>query len=132
MVESLHDDDYLVRAYAAISIAQLGGKRFRKQIERALKIEETENAKPWFARALLLLGDGKQFSKIIEILSSSSPQDRCAAENALTAFELSSDQLKSAFGAVAYAARNFLARSDQSTMETVLKQLLEDVSEPHH
>jgi HEAT repeat protein len=132
MVESLRDDDYLVRAYAAISIAQLGGERFRKQIESASKIEEIENAKPWFARALLLLGDGKQFSKLLELLSSASPQARCAAANALTAFELSPDQLKSAFEVVAYAANNFLARSDQSTMENVLKQLLEDVSAPSH
>lgn len=76
MLEGLRDDDYLVRAYAAISIAQLGGKRFRKQIESASKIEEAENAKPWFARALFLLGDDEQFQKLLELLSSTSSAAR--------------------------------------------------------
>ena len=132
MVKCLGDDDYLVRSYAAISIAELGGKKYRKQIEQASKIEESEKAKPWFARALLLLGDWKQFSRLLDLLSSTSPTARCAAANALTVFEWSPDQLELALAAVAHAARNFLAKSDQTTMETVMKQLLEDVSEPLH
>ncbi len=132
MVENLQDDDHLVRSYAAISIAELGGKKFRKRIELASRVETVENAKPWFVRSLLLLGDWKQFSRLLELLSSNSPTARCAAANALTAFEWSSDQLELALTSVAYAARNFLARSDQSTMENVLKQLLEDVAAPSH
>jgi len=132
MVESLRDDDYLVRSYAAISIAELGGRKFRRLIELASKAETVETARPWFARSLLLLGDWKQFSRLLELLSSNSPTARCAAANALTAFEWSSDQLELALTSVAHAARNFLARSDQSTMENVLKQLLEDVAAPSH
>lgn len=132
MIECLRDDDYLVRSYAAISIAQLGGKKFRKQIEQASKTEEVETARPWFARSLLLLGDWQQFGELLELLSSASPTARCAAANALTAFEFSSDQLESALAAVAHASHNFLTRSDQSTMERVLKELLEDVSTPSH
>jgi HEAT repeat protein len=132
MVNCLRDDDYLVRAYAAICIAQLGGRKFRKQIEQASKIEEIENAKPWFARSLLLLGDWKQFSKLLGFLSSPSPTARCATANALTEFEWSPSQLKTVLAAVALASKNFLARSDQSTMEKVLKQLLEEVSAPSH
>jgi HEAT repeat protein len=132
MIECLGDEDSLVRSYAAISIAQLGGKKFRKQIEQASKIEKAETAKPWFARSLLLLGDWKQFSKLLDLLSSTSPTARCAAANALTAFEWSPDQLELALAAIAHAARNFLARSDQTTMESVMKQLLEDVSAPSH
>ena len=128
MIACLSDDDYLVRAYAAISIAKLGGKKFRKRIESAARAEEVEKAKPWFARALLLLGDWKQFSKLIELLSSSCPTARCAAANALTAFEWSPNQLQSIIQAVNHAVRNSLARSDQSTMERVLKQLLEGYS----
>jgi HEAT repeat protein len=128
MIERLRDDDYLVRSYAAISIAQLGGKRFRKQIQRAAQAEEAEKAKPWFARALFLLGDQEQFQKLLESLSSTSPTPRCTAANALAEVSLSEEQLKLAIAAVANAARNFLARSDQSTMERVGKQLLEDVS----
>jgi serine/threonine-protein kinase len=130
MAEKLRDDDYLVRAYAAICIAQLGGRRFRKRIESASKIEEAEKAKPWFARALLFLGDWKQFSNLLELLSSNSPTTRCAAANALAAFDWSSDQLRLVLSAVADAERNFLARSDQTTMQRVLKELLEGVAAP--
>jgi eukaryotic-like serine/threonine-protein kinase len=125
MIECLRDDDYLVRAYAAISIAQLGGKRFRKQIESASKVEEAEKAKPWFARALFLLGDQGQFQKLIEFLSAQSPTPRCTSANALADLPLSEDQLEAALAAVSHAATNFLARSDQSTMERVEKQLRE-------
>jgi serine/threonine-protein kinase len=128
MIKCLRDDDYLVRAYAAISIAQVGGKRFRKQIESAAKVEEAEKAKPWFASALFLLGDQEQFQKLLDFLSSTSPTPRCTSANALADLPLSLEQQKSALAAVANAARNFLARSDQSTMERVGKQLLEVVS----
>jgi HEAT repeat protein len=130
MIERLRDDDYLVRAYAAISIAELGGKRFRKQIESAAKAEETETAKPWFARALFILGDQRQFQKLIEFLSAPSPTPRCTSANALADLPLSEDQLGVALAAVSRAGTNFLARSDQSTMERVEKQLLALVSTP--
>jgi HEAT repeat protein len=130
MIECLRDDYYLVRAYAAISIAQLGGKRFRKQIESAAKAEEAEKAKPWFARALFILGDQGQFQKLIEFLSAPSPTPRCTSANALADLPLSEDQLGVALAAVSRAATYFLARSDQSTMERVEKQLLALVSTP--
>jgi HEAT repeat protein len=104
MIECLRDDDYLVRAYAAISIAQLGGKRFRKQIETAAKAEEAEKAKPWFARALFLLGDQKQFQKLLEFLSSTTPTPRCTSANALADLPLSPAQQRTALAAVANAA----------------------------
>jgi HEAT repeat protein len=130
MIERLRDDDYLVRAYAAISIAQLGGGKFRKQIASAAKAEEAEKAKPWFARALFILGDQEQFQKLIEFLSAPSPTPRCTSANALADLPLSEDQLGVALAAVSRAATNFLARSDQSTMERVEKQLLALVSTP--
>jgi|GEM_PF-3337383 len=123
MIECLGDDYYLVRSYAAISIAELGGKKFRKQIESASKVEEAENAKPWFARALFLLGDHRQFQKLLDCLSSASPTSRCASANALVDLPLSPDQLQSAIETVAYAAQNSLANSDRSTMERVEKEL---------
>lgn len=128
MLERLRDDDYLVRAYAAISIAELGGKKFRKQIEIAAKAEEAEKAKPWFARALFLLGDQEQFQKLLEFLSSTSPTLRCTAANALADLPLSPDQLESALAAVAHAVRNSIANSDRSTMERVGEQLRERAS----
>jgi HEAT repeat protein len=128
MVESLRDDDYLVRAYAAISIAELGGKRFRKQIESAAKAEEVETAKPWFARALFLLGDQGQFQKLLEFLSSTRPTPRCTSANALADLPLSPDQLVSALAAVSHAARNSIANSDRSTTERVEEQLRERIS----
>jgi serine/threonine-protein kinase len=128
MAEALRDDDYLVRAYAASSIAELGGKRFRKQIESAAKAEEVETAKPFFAHALFLLGDQGQFQKLLEFLSSTRPTPRCTSANALADLPLSPDQLVSALAAVSHAARNSIANSDRSTTERVEEQLRERIS----
>lgn len=121
--ERLQDEDPLVRAYAATSIAELEGREFVTAIEDASKRETDENARVGFAAALFTLGDAGQFSVLLEFLSSADYHVRCASANALSIADLTRSQLKAALDAVAHAARHALAKADRSTMERVEKKL---------
>jgi HEAT repeat protein len=125
MVERLADEDSLVRSYAAYCTAQLGGKRYRKLIEAASDVEETETTRPWFARALFMLGDVKQFGRLVELLTSPSATARCATANALAELSLSPEQVEIALAAVSQALQNFLYRSDQEAMRLAQESLRE-------
>jgi len=125
IVKRLQDTDALVRSYAAWAIAQLGGKKYAKAVESALEVEQDDIAKVGFADALFALGDKKQFSVLLEFLSSAEYLVRCAAANALNAAELTDDQVRSAIKAVNHAAKHSLFRGDRTTMEQVEKQLRE-------
>lgn len=114
-----------MRSYAALSIAELKGAEYRKEIELAAGTEEDERSMPFFAQALFLLGDQTQFYRLIASLSSPSYTARCASANALAELKLDAEQLNSAHVAVAYALEHFLFRADQSTMERVEKTLRE-------
>ena len=127
IAERLEDEDPLVRAYAARSIAELEGHEFVAAIERASKTEEDENAKVGFADALFTLGDVKQFSVLLELLSSADYHVRSASANALSVADLTSVQLKAALEAVSHAAHHALAVADRSTMERVEKELREQL-----
>lgn len=121
----LHDEDALVRAYAAGAIAQLDGKKYASEIERALETETDDNARVGFADALFLMGDQKQFSELLKLLSSSDYRVRSASANALSAADLTPAQVRSAIEAVSHAARNALFRADRLTTERVEKELRE-------
>jgi hypothetical protein len=123
----LHDEDALVRAYAAGAIAQLDGKKYASEIERALETETDDNARVGFADALFLMGDQKQFAELLKLLSSSDYRVRSASANALSAAELTPAQVRSALEAVSHAARNALFRADRLTMERVEKELREQL-----
>ena len=123
IAERLQDDDALVRAYAARSIAELDGGKFRTAIERALKAEQDDNAKVGFADALFALGDAEQLPVLLEFLSSADYHVRCAAANALSAAELTPSQRQAALAGVSHAASAALVKADRSTMERVEKEL---------
>ncbi len=125
MVERLRDDDAMVRAYAARSIALLDGRKYVTNIESASRSEQDDNAKAGFAEALLRLGDGDQFSALLKLLSSPEYLARCASANALSGLPLDQTQIRSALEAVSHAAQNALVRGDRSTMERVEKELRE-------
>jgi HEAT repeat protein len=125
IVERLEDDDAMVRAYAARSIALLGGRKYVAKIESASKSEQDDNAKAGFAESLFRLGDGDQLQVLLKLLSSPEYLARCASANALSDLPLDQTQLQSALEAVSYAARNALVRGDRSTMERVEKELRE-------
>jgi HEAT repeat protein len=123
IAERLHDDDALVRAYAARSIAQLDGGKYRTAIEQALRAEQDDNARVGFADALFALGDAEQLPVLLEFLSSADYRVRCAAANALSAAALTPSQRQAALAEVSRAASAALAAADRSTMERVEKEL---------
>ena len=125
IVKRLQDDDSLVRAYAATSIAELRGQEFVTAIERASKRETDENARVGFASALFTLGDAGQFSVLLESLMSADYHVRCSSANALSVADLTRAQLEAALEAIAHAARHALAVADRSTMQRVEKELRE-------
>ncbi|MFY9646965.1 MAG: HEAT repeat domain-containing protein [Terriglobales bacterium] len=125
IAKRLYDDNALVRAYAAGAIAQLDGGKYVPEIERALEAETDDNARVGFADALFLMGDERQFSELLKLLSSSDYHVRCASANALGAANLKPAQVQSALEAVSHAARNALFRADRLTMERVEKDLRE-------
>jgi hypothetical protein len=124
--ERLHDDENLVRSYAATAIADLGGKRYLTRLRLAFKNEHNDRAKVGLASALFSLGDPSQFSSLIALLSCSDYRVRCAVANHLVDLALNPQQHQLTLAAVSHAAKNFLYRADQSTMETVEKQLREN------
>jgi HEAT repeat protein len=130
--ERLQDTHPVVRAYAAVSIGNLGGKRYLSEIRRTLEGELHDRAKVGLADALFTLGDTSQFPLLINLLSSSDYTTRCASANSLVDLDLTPRQHQIALAAVSYAAKNFLYRGDQTTMETVEKQLLEGFEGPSH
>ena len=127
IAERLKDEDPLVRAYAARSIAELEGQEFVPAIEKASKTEQDENAKVGFAEALFTLGDDNQFSVLLGFLSSGDYHVRCASANALGGADLNSAQLQSALEAVSFASHHSLVKADKSRMERVEKELREQL-----
>jgi HEAT repeat protein len=130
--EKLNDEHPIVRSYAAIAIADLGGKRYLAKLRHSLEIERTDRAKVGLVDALFTLGDTSQFPLLIELLSSSDYQTRCASAHSLSELDLDLQQHQIALKAVSHAAKNYLYRGDQTTMETVEKQLLESFEGLRH
>jgi len=126
VVLRLDDEAPLVRSYAAETIADLDGTRYVKALERASRQEVDERAKVGFACALYQFGDETQFSVLLQMLKSSSYTVRCAAANTISWLNLLPAELKLAYAAVSYGAQFPLGRADGSTMEQVLKELLEE------
>ena len=86
----------------------MDGREYVTEIERALETETDDNARVGFADALFLLGDQRQFSELLKLLSSSDYRVRCASANALRAAELTPAQIQSALEAVSHEARHAL------------------------
>lgn len=125
IVEKLNDDNALVRAYAARSIADLHGSKFVTAIERASKVEGDERAKVGFSYALFALGEESQLPRLLKFLASADYHVRCAAANSLSAADLTPVQLRAVLEALSYAALHALAVADRSTIERVEKELRE-------
>jgi HEAT repeat protein len=128
----LRDGEYLVRAYAACALSELGGPEYLDPVRRAAKIETEEKARPFFANALFQFGDQEQFSILLKLLSSDDYSARCASANALDDLPLTLEQMQIALKAVSRAERKFLYRADRTTMTKVKrilrKQLLEELA----
>jgi HEAT repeat protein len=124
VAKRLKDADPLVRAYAAVALADLEGSKSRKALKEAFDSETEERAIIGIADALLSLGDKRQFPVLLGMLKSSQYLSRCAAAHALDyASGLTIAELRTALHAVRWSARNPLFRGDQTTMESVKKSL---------
>lgn len=123
----LHDEEELVRAYAAMILAGSGFRKYHKQVESAAAKETTGNIQAHFARALYEFGDSSQFQSLTGFLRANDYLTRCAAANSLNGIFLDTEQIQQAIAAIANARLNYLFRADQTTMERVEQRLREDL-----
>jgi HEAT repeat protein len=120
----LKDEDPLVRSYTAEAIAGLNVSEYVKTLRQASIEELDERAKVGISRALFQFVDSNRFSLLLQLLESKNYVFRCAAANTLTRLSLSRPQLKLIFVTLSHAAQIPIARAEESTMESVLKELL--------
>ena len=119
----LEDDNSLVRAYAAIALAELGCAKCLPHISKALAVEKDEAASAGFMIAMYILGDGSKFTALLTLLSSDRYQVRCFVANWLPRLKLNSKELGAAKMKIEEALSHPLGRADASTMSSVRKLL---------
>lgn len=119
----LGDDDPLVRAYAAIALAELVGSTYLAQISNALAAEKDEAAAAGLMVAMRILQDETKFTTLLSLLSSRKYQVRCFVANWLPRLNLSSKELEAANVKIEEALSHPLGRADGSTMLSVREQL---------
>ncbi|HEY1203470.1 MAG TPA: HEAT repeat domain-containing protein [Bryobacteraceae bacterium] len=119
----LQDQDSLVRAYAAIALAELGGSTCLPSISNALAAEGDETAAAGFLVAMRLLGDETKFAALLALLSSSGYRVRCFVANWLPRLKLARKELGAARMAVEEALSHPLGCADASTMSSALERL---------
>lgn len=119
----LKDSDSLVRAYAAIALAELRSATSGSAISNVLQRENDETAAAGFLVALHLLGDRTRFSQLISLLSSRQYRVRCFVANWLPRLKLGASELAAAKAKVEQAAAHPLGLADASTMSSVREQL---------
>jgi HEAT repeat protein len=120
---SLEDHDSLVRAYAAIALAELGCSSCLPRILGALALEREDTATAGFLVAIRLLGEATKFTTLLALLDSNQYQVRCFVANWLPRLELTARELSQAKVSVEEALSHPLARADSSTMSRVLELL---------
>jgi HEAT repeat protein len=118
-------DDPLVRAYAAISLADLGCLECLTHLVDALKQNQPEAAAAGILVALHLMGSKDRLPELITLLSSTEYQVRCFVANWLPRLGLHGEDLESAKHGVRIALNNPVARADASSMSRVLHELSE-------
>jgi HEAT repeat protein len=119
----LKDADSLVRAFAAVGLAELGCKNCFELIADALSHETDDAAAAGFLVALVMLGDGTKLKQLFALLLSDQYRVRCFVANWLLRLNLNGEQIKAARAMVKEAFRHPLGRADASTMASVLKGL---------
>ncbi len=123
MATCLKDRNPLVRAYAAIGLAQSGCRDFDDQILVALLDESDDTATAGFIVALVILGDKTRLKSLLGLLSSKQYQVRCFVANWIPRLKLKSEHLEWARAGLKQAYKHPLGRADESTVATVLKEL---------
>jgi len=119
----LDDEDSLVRAYAAIALAELGCKPCLSRISNALAVEKENTAAAGFLVAMRFLGDDTKFETLLALLHSDQYRVRCFVANWLLRLKLKPRELRAVRAAVKEALDHSLGRADSSTMLRVLAEL---------
>jgi HEAT repeat protein len=122
----LCDENPLVRAYAARSIAGLDGTSYGQAIYDALAAEKEDSARVGFLEALFLLGNRDVFEALLRDLAATDYRVRCAVANALEDMPLSAAEASQATQALEHAEANALGKADRSTAARVLAALRTD------
>ncbi|MDR3675761.1 MAG: HEAT repeat domain-containing protein [Acidobacteriota bacterium] len=132
MAKLLSDDNPLVRAYAATSIAGVPGVFCVQAIHNAFDKEKDDTARAGFLLALLMLGRNEFFEAFLDLLSSANYRVRCYVANGLGGLPLNQSQLESAIKALSRAKRHAIARADRTSIASVLTELKIEVSGQKH
>ena len=119
----LKDRDSLVRAYAAIALAELGSTASLSLISEALQRENDEAAEAGYLVALHILGDTTNFGRLLSLLSSAGYRVRCFVANWLPRLEMKESELAAAKARIEDALKQPLGRADASTMSNVRELL---------
>lgn len=119
----LKDTDPLVRAYAAIALAELGSKTCVDLILDALSVETADAATAGFLVSLVMLGDDTKLVHLLALLLSEEYRVRCFVANSLIRLGLEGEHLQAARAGVQEALDHPLGHADESNMFEVLDQL---------
>jgi HEAT repeat protein len=128
IAQLLADENPLVRAYSARSIAALGAVSYVQAIQDALRAEKQDPARVGFLEALFLLGKKEIFDTFLQLLLSPDYRVRCTVANALEEMPLDQFQIESAIAALTQAAPYALGVADKSSIARVLVKLREKLA----
>jgi HEAT repeats len=119
----LFDASPLVRAFAAIGLAELKCKKCRTAIARCLSEEYEDAASSGYLVALVLLGDRTKITPLLNLLLSRNYRVRCFVANWLPRLRIGRRLVKSVEANLREATKRPLERADLSTMKETLTQL---------
>ena len=119
----LKDQDPLVRAYAAIGLAELGCDECLPRISNALAAERDDAAAVGFLVAMYMLGDEAKLPELLALLSSSQYRVRCFGANSLLDLNFSDEERRLAKTKLEEAMSHALALADAEAMSRVLEKL---------
>lgn len=106
-----------------MSIADLGGKRYRKQIRTQLGKEQNPLAEVGLMDALYRLGERDVYERLAGKLSSDSYLIRCAAANRLRDLDLEPSTRRVALSMLKRAKRHPIGKADLEAVGRALRCL---------
>jgi HEAT repeat protein len=123
VVSLLYDENPLVRAYAARSIADLQGRSYIQTIRDVLKEEDEDSARVGLLEALFVLGDEDALPPFLHLLSSDDYRVRCSVANSLENMSLKETGVATAIAALSRAESDALGVADKSSIARALAKL---------
>jgi HEAT repeat protein len=119
----LSDENPLVRAFAARSIAALQGHSYAQAIHHALKKEKEDAAKVGLLEAQFVLGEEDALSPFLRLLSSDDYRVRCSVANSLEDMPLKKSQVGTVIAELSHAEMNALGVADKSSIARAIAKL---------